>query len=240
MAIGERGSKEPCIERDAFHPAIASETAALRNGERRQWEGVRVRGGVGRGGWCREVGVFRRRWGGVRVRFRSCRVGAVGGGLRLCLALETVLTAGACRGGGGRGGVAEGGRRGSGLSGVRRGQGGGGVGGKDRRASGYRGPHGGGGGEGGGARRDEGGRGGLFLRPGGEGGGGGGGGRVREFRGGREAQREERISRTSRSRTFFRKVLRLRPSSSAALIWLPRVAASAIEISGYSISRRMR
>ena len=42
---------------------------------------------------------------------------------------------------------------------------------------------------------------------------------------GRRAQRGERIRRMSRSRIFLRNVLRLRPSSSAALIWLPRVAA---------------
>ena len=44
----------------------------------------------------------------------------------------------------------------------------------------------------------------------------------------------------SRSRIFLRNVLRLRPSRSAARIWLPRVAASAAVSSGYSISRRMR
>ena len=48
------------------------------------------------------------------------------------------------------------------------------------------------------------------------------------------------ITWMSRSRIFLRSVLRLTPSSSAARIWLPRVAASAAESSGYSTSRRMR
>ncbi len=52
--------------------------------------------------------------------------------------------------------------------------------------------------------------------------------------------RVERIMRMSRSRIFLRRVLRLTPRSSAALIWLPRVAARAALSSGYSISRRMR
>ena len=49
-----------------------------------------------------------------------------------------------------------------------------------------------------------------------------------------------RITWISRSRIFLRSVLRLTPSRSAARIWLPRVAASAADSSGYSISRRMR
>ena len=53
-------------------------------------------------------------------------------------------------------------------------------------------------------------------------------------------QRELRMTWRSRSRTFLRKVFRLTPRSSAALIWLPRVAASAAPISGASISRRTR
>lgn len=44
----------------------------------------------------------------------------------------------------------------------------------------------------------------------------------------------------SRSRTFLRSVLRFTPSSSAARIWLPRVAARAAPISGPSISRKIR
>src|SRR5262249_13654307 len=44
----------------------------------------------------------------------------------------------------------------------------------------------------------------------------------------------------SRSRIFFRSVLRLTPSRSAARIWLPRVAASVTESRGCSISRRIR
>ena len=47
-------------------------------------------------------------------------------------------------------------------------------------------------------------------------------------------QRELRMTWMSRSRIFLRRVLRLKPSSSAALIWLPRVAASAAPISGSS------
>ena len=49
-----------------------------------------------------------------------------------------------------------------------------------------------------------------------------------------------RMTWISRSLIFLRKVLRLTPSRSAARIWFPRVAASAAESSGYSISRRMR
>ena len=49
-----------------------------------------------------------------------------------------------------------------------------------------------------------------------------------------------RITWISRSRIFLRSVLRLSPSRSAARIWLPRVAASAADSSGYSTSRRMR
>jgi hypothetical protein len=52
--------------------------------------------------------------------------------------------------------------------------------------------------------------------------------------------RAERIHLMSRSRTFLRNVFRFSPKSSAALIWLPRVAASAAEINGYSISRKIR
>ena len=44
----------------------------------------------------------------------------------------------------------------------------------------------------------------------------------------------------SRSRIFLRRVLRLRPSSAAARIWLPRVAASAAIRSGRSTCCRMR
>src|SRR5215203_5138726 len=44
-------------------------------------------------------------------------------------------------------------------------------------------------------------------------------------------QRELRMTWRSRSRTFLRKVFRLTPRSSAARIWLPRVAASAAPIS---------
>ena len=40
----------------------------------------------------------------------------------------------------------------------------------------------------------------------------------------------------SRSRIFLRSVLRLRPSIAAALIWLPRVAASVSRINGRSTS----
>ena len=57
------------------------------------------------------------------------------------------------------------------------------------------------------------------------------------------AQRQARLDRTtmsSRSRTFLRRVLRLTPRSSAARIWLPRVAARAAPIRGPSISRRTR
>jgi len=53
-------------------------------------------------------------------------------------------------------------------------------------------------------------------------------------------QRLVRMTWMSRSRIFLRSVLRLRPNSSAALIWLPRVAASAADSSGYSTSFRMR
>ncbi len=53
-------------------------------------------------------------------------------------------------------------------------------------------------------------------------------------------QRPWRMSWMSRSRIFLRRVLRLTPRSSAALIWLPRVAASAAEMSGYSTSRKTR
>ena len=41
-------------------------------------------------------------------------------------------------------------------------------------------------------------------------------------------------------RIFLRKVLRLRPSRSAARIWFPRVAASAAVINGSSILRSTR
>ena len=54
------------------------------------------------------------------------------------------------------------------------------------------------------------------------------------------AQRMERMTWMSRSLIFLRRVLRLTPRSSAALIWLPRVAARAAPIRGSSISRRMR
>jgi hypothetical protein len=53
-------------------------------------------------------------------------------------------------------------------------------------------------------------------------------------------QRDVRMTCSSRSRTFLRSVFRLTPRSSAARIWLPRVAASAAPISGPSISRRTR
>ena len=63
----------------------------------------------------------------------------------------------------------------------------------------------------------------------------------------RESPRSRRLSQPplrytwiSRSRIFLRSVLRLRPSRSAARIWLPRVAASAAVSSGTSISFRMR
>lgn len=56
----------------------------------------------------------------------------------------------------------------------------------------------------------------------------------------RDSHRAVRNTCRSRSRTFLRSVLRLTPRSSAARIWLPRVAASAAPISGPSISRRMR
>ena len=46
-----------------------------------------------------------------------------------------------------------------------------------------------------------------------------------------------RLTWMSSSRIFLRSVLRLRPSTSAALSWLPRVAASARAISGRSTSR---
>src|SRR5258707_12339630 len=49
-----------------------------------------------------------------------------------------------------------------------------------------------------------------------------------------------RMTWISKSRIFLRSVLRLTPSRSAARIWLPRVAASAAESKGYSISRRIR
>ena len=49
-----------------------------------------------------------------------------------------------------------------------------------------------------------------------------------------------RLARISSSRNFLRSVLRLRPSSSAALIWLPRVASRQMVSSGRSISCRMR
>jgi hypothetical protein len=52
-------------------------------------------------------------------------------------------------------------------------------------------------------------------------------------------QRGARTHLMSRSRTFLRNVFRLSPKSSAALIWLPRVAASAAVINGCSISRRI-
>ena len=66
-------------------------------------------------------------------------------------------------------------------------------------------------------------------------------GEERTVRAGRAADhREVRSTCRSRSRTFLRKVLRFTPSSSAARIWLPRVAASAAPISGPSISRRTR
>ena len=53
-------------------------------------------------------------------------------------------------------------------------------------------------------------------------------------------QRIVRIVRKSRSRIFLRRVLRLSPSTSAALIWLPRVVASVAAISGASSSRSRR
>lgn len=53
-------------------------------------------------------------------------------------------------------------------------------------------------------------------------------------------QRGVRKTWRSRSRTFLRRVLRFTPSSSAARIWLPRVAARAAPISGPSISRSTR
>ncbi len=53
-------------------------------------------------------------------------------------------------------------------------------------------------------------------------------------------QRGRRISLMSSSRTFLRSVLRFRPSISAALIWLPRVAARAADTRGTSSSRRTR
>src|ERR1700732_4511688 len=49
-----------------------------------------------------------------------------------------------------------------------------------------------------------------------------------------------RITWISRSLIFLRKVLRLTPRRSAARIWLPRVAASAADSNGYSISRKIR
>ena len=49
-----------------------------------------------------------------------------------------------------------------------------------------------------------------------------------------------RMTCISKSRIFLRSVLRLTPNRSAARIWLPRVAASAAERRGYSISRRIR
>ena len=45
-----------------------------------------------------------------------------------------------------------------------------------------------------------------------------------------------RITGISRSRIFFRNVFRFNPSIAAALIWLPRVAASVSLINGRSTS----
>ena len=49
-----------------------------------------------------------------------------------------------------------------------------------------------------------------------------------------------RTTGISRSRIFLRRVLRLRPSIDAALIWLPRVAARVKRISGRSTSAMTR
>ena len=48
------------------------------------------------------------------------------------------------------------------------------------------------------------------------------------------------ITSSPRSLIFFRSVLRLRPSNCAARIWLPRVAAKQMEISGRSTSWTIR
>jgi len=49
-----------------------------------------------------------------------------------------------------------------------------------------------------------------------------------------------RMTSNPRSRIFFRSVLRFRPSSCAARIWLPRVAARQMEIKGRSTSCTIR
>ena len=48
-----------------------------------------------------------------------------------------------------------------------------------------------------------------------------------------------RVTTISRSLIFLRRVLRLMPSKSAHLAWLPEVAASEISIKGTSISRKI-